>query len=173
MQSLEALIYEKLNDVTSIRGFVISSVAIFEQAVEDLLNRIFLKNDFAVKSVVDSLLYQSGPLFDLTVRLKLLFGLGVISQAVFEDINGFIKLKEQLNNNEQECAFTDPLIVAFLQQLHSYGDRPPEPLEDLNQPQSDSLLAQIKLLRQQKLIRSYLTLAISHIVEQLQIESPL
>lgn len=173
MLTNESLIYEKLNDVTSIRGFVIASVSIFEQSIESLINRIFLKNDFAVKSVVDSLLYQSGPLFELSIRLKLLFGLGVISHAVFDDINAFIKLKEQLNNNEQELNFTDQVIVQFLQQLHSHTDNINPTLEDLSQQNSDSLLYQIKLIRQQKLIRSYLILAISKIVEQLQIESPL
>lgn len=37
----------------------------------------------------------------------------------------------------------------------------------------DSLLYQVKALRREKLIRSYLTLAITEIYEQLQIESPL
>ncbi|EJS89160.1 mannitol repressor protein, partial [Pasteurella multocida subsp. multocida str. Anand1_cattle] len=65
MQSVDP-IYEKLNEATSIRGFITASVAIFDEAVDQLINRVFRKTDFAVKSVVDSLLSNSGPLCDLS-----------------------------------------------------------------------------------------------------------
>ena len=75
-------IYEKLNEATSIRGFITASVAIFDDAVEKLINRVFRKTDFVVKSVIDSLFETSGPLSELPIRLKVLLGLGVINQGV-------------------------------------------------------------------------------------------
>lgn len=98
-------IYEKLNEATSIRGFITASVAIFDEAVDQLIQRVFRKTDFAVKSVVDSLFMTGGPLFDLSVRLKVLLGLGVITHAVFEDMYAFIKLKEKLSNDEKDYLF--------------------------------------------------------------------
>lgn len=89
-------IYEKLNDAETIRGFITASVAIFDDAVDQLINRVFRKTDFVVKSVIDSLFETSGPLSDLAIRLKVLLGLGVVNHEVFEDINAFIKIKEIL-----------------------------------------------------------------------------
>ena len=72
-------ILEYLNTSLTARGFFITSVDIFEQLIQTLIERIFLKNDFAVQSVVGPLLQNSGPLGDLSVRLKLLFGSGSYS----------------------------------------------------------------------------------------------
>ncbi|PJG85707.1 MltR family transcriptional regulator [Conservatibacter flavescens] len=169
----ENLIYEKLNDATSIRGFIISAVSLFEESVDQLINRVFLKTDFAVKSVVDSLLYQSGPLFELPIRLKVLLGLGVISHDVFEDINAFLSMKEQLNNDEKDYTFNDDNIISFTQNLCHQKDKPLITITNTSMDNHDSLQHQMHLLRQEKIIRSSLILIISEIYEQLQIESPL
>ncbi len=165
-------IYEKLNEATSIRGFITASVAIFDDAVEKLINRVFRKTDFVVKSVIDSLFETSGPLSELPIRLKVLLGLGVINHEAFEDINSFIKLKETLNNAEKEYDFSDPIVAEFLQSLHLLQDKSLLQFE----PESgdkDSLLYQVKALRREKLIRSCLSLTITDIYQQLQVESPL
>lgn len=166
-------IYEKLNDTASIRGFITASVAVFDEAIDRLINRVFRKTDFAVKSVVDSLFMTSGPLFELEIRLKVLLGLGVINQDVFEDITAFIKIKTTLNDDEKEYQFFDPMIIDFMQNLKLQKDKdilnfPPE---KENNP--DSLLYQIKTRRKEKLIRSCLMLTITDIYDQLQVESPL
>ncbi|PXZ38156.1 MltR family transcriptional regulator [Avibacterium paragallinarum] len=170
--SLDDPVYEKLSEATSIRGFITASVALFDEAVDSLINRVFRKTDFAVKSVVDSLFMTSGPLFELSIRLKVLLGLGVIEHDVFEDLNAFIKFKEKLNNDEKEYRFFDPLIIAFMQSLHLQQDKSllnfPEEKED-----PDSLSYQIKTQRKEKLVRSCLILTISEIYERLQVESPL
>ncbi|WP_413691843.1 MltR family transcriptional regulator [Psychromonas sp. KJ10-2] len=77
-QLQENEILECLNESATARGFFISTVDIFEQLIQALIERIFLKDDFAVQSVVGPLLTNSGPLGELSVRLKLLFGLGAI-----------------------------------------------------------------------------------------------
>lgn len=165
-------IYEKLNEATSIRGFITASVAVFDEAIDSLINRVFRKTDFAVKSVVDSLFMTSGPLFDLGIRLKVLLGLGVISHAVFQDINTFIDIKEKLNNDEKDYDFSAEIIIEFLKQLHHQKDKSLfTPLSEEENP--DSLSYQIKKQRQEKLVRSCLILSISEIYEQLLVESPL
>lgn len=165
-------IYEKLNEATSIRGFITATVAIFDDAIDQLINRVFRKSDFAVKSVVDSLFETSGPLFDLSIRLKVLLGLGVISHEVFEDISGFIKMKDKLNNDEKEYQFIDGSIVDFAKSLNLLTEKDLLQFGEITEdPQS--LIAQMKQMRHEKLLRSCLTLAISEIYQQLQVESPL
>lgn len=165
------LIYEKLNEAGSVRGFIIASVAIFDDVVDGLINRVFRKNDFAVKSVVDSLFETSGPLSDLSIQLKVLLGLGVVEQSVFEDISHYIALKERLNNDEKEYDFTDEMMVDFTRQLHSVKDKT---LLDFpaEQEVADSLLFQMKQQQKRKLLRSCLTLSVTDICEKLPIESP-
>ncbi|TDQ58055.1 mannitol repressor MtlR [Mesocricetibacter intestinalis] len=170
--SAEEPIYEKLNDAVTIRGFITASVAIFDEAVDNLINRVFRKTDFVVESVIESLFVNSGPLSDLSVRLKVLLGLGVISHNVYADINAFLRLKEQLNNDEKEYLFSDPPILEFIRSLNFQQNNAFLNLEPAS-GDTTSLLYQVKALRREKLIRSCLILNISDIYAQLQIESPL
>ena len=144
----------------------------FDEAVDELINRVFRKTDFVVKSVVDSLFETSGPLSDLSIRLKVLLGLGIVEQPVFADILHFIGLKETLNNDEKDYDFSDDIILDFARHLHLLEDKQllDFPPETENQ---DSLLYQIKRQRKEKVIRSSLILTITDICERLQVESPL
>ncbi|OOF52667.1 MltR family transcriptional regulator [Rodentibacter trehalosifermentans] len=165
------LIYEKLNEAKSVRGFIIVSVATFDEQVGALIHRVFHKADFAVKSVVDSLFETSGPLSDLSVRLKILLGLGVIEQNIFEDISHYIAFKEQLNNDEKEYDFADEMMIEFTRNLYSVKDKTLlDFAEDSSPP--DSLLFQMKQQQKKRLLRSCLTLSVTDICEKLQIESP-
>ncbi|QPB43297.1 MltR family transcriptional regulator [Rodentibacter haemolyticus] len=165
-------IYEKLNEASSVRGFIIASVTIFDEVVDGLINRVFRKTDFVVKSVVDSLFETSGPLSDLSIRLKVLFGLGLFERSIFEDILHFIDLKERLNNDEKEYGFSDELMIDFAQRLNFAEEKY---LLDfpLDTASPDSLLFQMKQQRKEKLLRSCLTLSVIEICDKLQIESPL
>ncbi|EJS89158.1 mannitol repressor protein, partial [Pasteurella multocida subsp. multocida str. Anand1_cattle] len=71
-----------------------------------------------------------------------------------------LRLKEKLNNDEKEYDFADLIIIDFIQQLSCQNDKSllNFPMEKDENP--DSLLYQVKALRREKLIRSYLTLAI-------------
>lgn len=170
MQSSD-LIYEKLNEAGSVRGFIITSVSIFDEAIDRLINRVFRKTDFAVKSVVDSLFETSGPLADLVIRLKVLLGLGLFEQQVFEDISHFIALKERLNDDEKDYDFSDEMIILFTQNLHFVADKTVLNFPDDSLP-SNSLLSQMKQQHKKRLLRSCLTLAVTDICDKLQIESP-
>lgn len=166
-------ILEYLNTSLTARGFFITSVDIFEQLIQTLIERIFLKNDFAVQSVVGPLLQNSGPLGDLSVRLKLLFGLGVIPNAVYHDIESMVKLKNSLNNDSQEYHFTDTPIANSIKSLHLAKNmnldmfNPIEEVDDL-----DLGFYKMQLDRQQQVIKSSLALAIISLCEVLNKESP-
>lgn len=114
----ESDILERLNQTHTVRGFFITTVDVLTEAIDALMQRIFRKDNFAVKSVVEPLLHDTGPLGDLTVRLKLLFGLGVIPDEVFHDIEHLIKLRNQLNHDATEYQFTDPQILAPIKALN-------------------------------------------------------
>lgn len=104
----ESDILERLNQTHTVRGFFITTVDVLTEAIDALMQRIFRKDNFAVKSVVEPLLHDTGPLGDLTVRLKLLFGLGVIPDEVFHDIEHLIKLRNQLNHDATEYQIHRP-----------------------------------------------------------------
>ncbi|KGQ69455.1 mannitol repressor protein [Chelonobacter oris] len=175
--SQEQFVYEQLNDIPTLRGVITAAVNIFDHDVEQLMQRVFRKTDFAVKSVVDSLLGSSGPLADLSVRLKVLLGLGVLETEAYQDIEYYLDLKVRLNNESKEYAFSSPLTLAFLNQLHSVQDK--AILQKLEkelhgtQENKDSLLLQVKAMRHEKILRSYLLLSVNTICERLDIESPL
>src|SRR5690606_10358539 len=101
----ETDILERLNEAPSVRGFFITTVEVLAQAIDTLMQRIFRKDNFAVQSVVGPLLDDTGPLGNLSVRLKLLYGLGVIADDVYHDIETIIKLRNQLNSDGTEYVF--------------------------------------------------------------------
>jgi len=166
-------ILEYLNASSTVRGFFISAVDIFEQVIQTLIERVFLKNDFAVQSVVGPLLQNTGPLGELSVRLKLLFGLGVIPHNTYQDIDGIIKLKNLLNNDSADYNFTDLVIVNAIQALHFAKSM--VPFEPMSAPKDDGdfVFYQMQLDRKQLVIKSSLALAIISLCEILDKDSPL
>jgi mannitol operon repressor len=170
----ESEILEYLNASLTARGFFISSVDVFEQVIQTLIERIFLKNDFAVQSVVGPLLHDSGPLGELSVRLKLLFGLGVIPHEIYQDIDDIIKLKKLLSNDGSEYHFTDQFIVEKIKKLNlakSMGMVSFDPIL-VADDDVDLVFYQMQQSRQQQVIKSSLALAILTICEALNKESP-
>ncbi|WP_330961742.1 MltR family transcriptional regulator [Photobacterium sp. 53610] len=169
----EADIIERLNEANTVRGFFIATVEILEEAVDRLIQRIFRKDDFAVKSVVEPLLHDSGPLGELTVRLKLLYGLGVIAQPVYQDIERCLRIRDMLNRDGSEYSFTDPKIIKEIKALHQANvmcvaqlDMAPIS-EDI-----DLSFYQMQMARQEQVVKSTLALAISGIATELNKDSP-
>ncbi|HGS4985432.1 TPA: MltR family transcriptional regulator [Vibrio cholerae] len=169
----ESDILERLNQTHTVRGFFITTVDVLTEAIDALMQRIFRKDNFAVKSVVEPLLHDTGPLGDLTVRLKLLFGLGVITDEVFHDIEHLIKLRNQLNHDATEYQFTDPQILAPIKSLNLVKKmgmlhlNVVEPDDDI-----DLSFYHLQLQRQQQVIKSGLSLAIIQICNALNKDSP-
>ena len=169
----ETEIIERLNAAPTARGFFISTVEILNLSVSTLIQKVFRKDDFAVQSVVGPLLERSGPLGNLPVRLKLLFGLGVLADDIYHDIEDIIRLKNTLNQDANEYDFIDPTVLNQLKTLRSASQF------TMIQPNifkpDDSLgdeLYQLQLQRQRQAIKSGLSLAIVHICSQLDKESP-
>lgn len=123
--------------------------------------------------MVGPLLQDSGPLGDLSVRLKLLFGLGVLPDDIYHDIEDIIKLKNQLNSDACDYEFTDPNILDPIKKLHLVKKMGMVQLE-VSEPDDDIDLEfyQLQLQRQQQIIKSGLSLAIVEICNELGKESP-
>ncbi|MGF1687084.1 MltR family transcriptional regulator [Photobacterium japonica] len=169
----ETDILERLNDAQTVRGFFIAAIAVFDESVEGLLQRIFRKDDFVVKSVVEPLLSQSGPLGEITVRLKLLLGLGVVADAVYHDIDAMMKLRDFLNRDGNEYRFTDAAILDVIKELHAVKNMGMVQL-DVMPPDDDTDMTfyQMQLARQEQVIKSTMALAIAGICNELGKDSP-
>ncbi|MCA2017962.1 MltR family transcriptional regulator [Vibrio tritonius] len=169
----ESEILEKLNLAPSVRGFFITAVDVLTQSVDALMERIFLKDNFAVQSVVGPLLHDSGPLGDVQVRLKLLFGLGVISDKAFQDIEKIIKLKNSLNADGSEHEFTDTKVMNVIQSFYSIQKLGLPAFELIESDvEMDVEFYQLQLQRRQQMIKSSLSLAVIEICNALNIDSP-
>ncbi|NIY81807.1 MltR family transcriptional regulator [Vibrio hepatarius] len=169
----ETEIIERLNNTPSVRGFFIAAVDIFNDSIDALIQRIFRKDNFAVQSVVGPLLQDSGPLGDLSVRLKLLYGLGVLPDNVYHDIEDIIKIKNTLNSDASDYEFTDPNILEPITKLNLVQSLGMVQLQ-VSEPDDDIDLEfyQLQLQRQQQIIKSGLSLAIVEICNELDKESP-
>ncbi|MCE0494720.1 MltR family transcriptional regulator [Vibrio salinus] len=171
----ESEIIERLNEAPSVRVFFISAVEIFEDAVDMLVQRIFRSDYLAVKAVINPLLDSSGPLGDLSVRIKLLFGLGVLPENVYHDIDAFIHIRNQLNNDAYEYKFSDKKVIAAVKKLTSVQtmgiDQFEQFVAEYTGDTSDEFY-QLQLLRQEQVIKSSLALSIVELSHALDKDSP-
>ena len=108
-QAFENRVLERLNAGKTVRSFLIATVELLTEAVNILVLQVFRKDDYAVKYAVEPLLDGDGPLGDLSVRLKLIYGLGVISRAEYEDAELLMALREELNHDGNEYSTAWPL----------------------------------------------------------------
>lgn len=166
---------EQLAQTHHIRHFIQLACDELANQLDQLIERVFRKTDFALKSVVDSLFEHKGPLAELSVRLKLLLGLGVISPQVFEDISLFLEFKHHLNDEQEEPVFSHPAVIQFAKDLHFVDFSLISELlkQKPNLDNKDSMLVQMHQMRLEKVVRSSLVLALMEIGEQLDVESPL
>lgn len=166
---------EQLSEVASFRGFLALSTNQFAQQVELLVQRVFRKTDFALKSVVDSLFEHQGPLAELSVRLKLLLGLGVISAELYQDISTFLEMKSKMSDEVEEPLFSSPFVIDFAKKLHHIDLFQVKELLKLlpKLEHKDSMQSQMQQMRIERAMRSSLILAIIKMLELLKIDSPL
>ncbi len=162
-QAFENRVLERLNAGKTVRSFLIAAVELLTEAVNILVLQVFRKDDYAVKYAVEPLLDGSGPLGDLSVRLKLIYGLGVISRAEYEDAELLMALREELNHDGNEYAFTDDEILGPLGELHCVAALPPTPLFD----DSDAELLAMQKLRYQQIVRSTMVLSLTELISRI------
>ncbi len=162
-QAFENRVLERLNAGKTVRSFLIATVELLTEAVNILVLQVFRKDDYAVKYAVEPLLEGSGPLGDLSVRLKLIYGLGVISRAEYEDAELLMALREELNHDGNEYSFTDDEIIGPFGELHCVAALPPTPQFD----DSDAELLAMQKLRYQQMVRSTMVLSLTELISRI------
>ncbi|HKS33331.1 MAG TPA: mannitol operon repressor MtlR [Enterobacteriaceae bacterium] len=165
-QAFENRVLERLNAGKTVRSFLIAAVELLTEAVNILVLRVFRKDDYAVKYAVEPLLDGSGPLGDLSVRLKLIYGLGVISRPEYEDAELLMALREELNDDGSEYAFTDDEIIGPFGELHCVSALPPMPLFDT----SDADLYVMQKQRYLQAVRSTMVLSLTELISRISLK---
>ena len=157
-QAFENRVLERLNAGKTVRSFLITAVELLTEAVNLLVLQVFRKDDYAVKYAVEPLLDGDGPLGDLSVRLKLIYGLGVINRQEYEDAELLMALREELNHDGNEYAFTDDEILGPFGELHCVA----EP--------ADSSLYAMQIQRYQQAVRSTMVLSLTELISKISLK---
>ncbi len=168
-QAFENRVLERLNAGKTVRSLLIAAVELLTEAVNLLVIKVFRKDDYAVKYAVEPLLEGDGPLGDLSVRLKLIYGLGVLSRAEYEDCELLMALREELNHDGSEYGFTDDEIIGPFGELHCVTAFPPTPtLLDGN----DAALLAMQRQRYQQMVRSTMVLSLTALISRICLKTP-
>ncbi|WP_147193696.1 MltR family transcriptional regulator [Pantoea sp. MBD-2R] len=164
-QAFENRVLERLNAGHTVRSFLMAAVDLLSEAVNSLVLQVFRKDDYAVKYAVEPLLLGNGPLGELSVRLKLIYGLGVISRNEYEDAELLMALREALNDDGSEYRFTDDELLGPFAELHCVAALPPPPdLTDM-----DTELRVMLQQRYQQVVRSTLVLSLTDLISRIRI----
>ncbi|MGB5445022.1 MAG: MltR family transcriptional regulator [Psychromonas sp.] len=168
-------VVDTLSEAESAYDFFTASFDLFEDAVDVLIQNVFRKDDYAVKYAVEPLLSRDGPLAHLAIRIKLLYGLGLLSQKSYQDIETFIELKDFVKSDENESIeFTATLIVERLKSINAMaGIVPPNLYDPQPDDESSHYIVQMKLEQNKRVIKSSLILAITEIIKELHRDTPL
>ncbi|EMB4325967.1 mannitol operon repressor MtlR [Pluralibacter gergoviae] len=165
-QAFENRVLERLNAGKNVRSFLIAAVELLTEAVNVLVLQVFRKDDYAVKYAVEPLLDGEGPLGNLSVRLKLIYGLGVITRAEYEDAELLMALREELNHDGSEYAFTDDEILGPFAELHCVDALLPQPPFDT----SDADLYAMQQQRYQQVVRSTMVLSLTELISRISLK---
>ncbi len=168
-QAFENRVLERLNAGKTVRSFLITAVELLTEAVNLLVLQVFRKDDYAVKYAVEPLLDGDGPLGDLSVRLKLIYGLGVINRQEYEDAELLMALREELNHDGNEYAFTDDEILGPFGELHCVAALPPPPQFE----PADSSLYAMQIQRYQQAVRSTMVLSLTELISKIRFKKSL
>lgn len=165
-QAFENRVLERLNAGRSVRSFLIAAVELLAEAVNLLVLQVFRKDDYAVKYAVEPLLLGNGPLGELSVRLKLIYGLGVISRHEYEDCELLLALREELNNDTGDYRFTDDEILGPFSELHCVTAWPPVPVYH----PEDAELRSMQQQRYLQMVRSTMVLSLTELISRISLK---
>ncbi|ATF90615.1 MltR family transcriptional regulator [Enterobacter sp. Ap-916] len=166
-QAFENRVLERLNAGKTVRSLLIAAVELLTEAVNILVLQVFRKDDYAVKYAVEPLLDGDGPLGDLSVRLKLIYGLGVLNRAEYEDCELLMALREELNHDGNEYSFTDDEMLGPFGELHCVTALPPTPtFVDGSDPE---LLA-MQRQRYMQIVRSTMVLSLTELISRISLK---
>ncbi len=166
-QSIENQILERLNQRPEVHLFFQEVVVLIAEAIDQLILKVFRKDDYAVKYAVEPLLMGSGPLGELSVRLKLLFALGAINREVYEDIELFIAINSSLSSENINLKFTDDEIIGSIKMLHCIEPLPEMMRFDLPEDLIDKQLIDLQIYRYQQMTKSSLVLSVTSLISQI------
>ncbi|MBX7018759.1 MltR family transcriptional regulator [Providencia rettgeri] len=166
-QNIENQILERLNGRTEVNLFFQEVVSLITQAIDKLMLKVFRKDDYAVKYAVEPLLTGSGPLGELSVRLKLLFALGAITRETYEDIELFLALNQSLLSSDLNLDYIDDEILGSIKMLHCMGPLPEMMRFDQPEDMVDTQLIELQKQRFQQMIKSSLVLSVTALITQI------
>ncbi|WP_285722589.1 MULTISPECIES: MltR family transcriptional regulator [unclassified Pantoea] len=165
-RAFENRVLERLNAGRSVRSFLIAAVELLAEAVNLLVLQVFRKDDYAVKYAVEPLLLGDGPLGELSVRLKLIYGLGVISRHEYEDGELLLALREELNHDSGDYRFTDDEILGPFGELHCVTAWPPAPVFHTD----DAELRSMQQQRYLQMVRSTMVLSLTELIARISMK---
>ncbi|MCG9632739.1 MULTISPECIES: MltR family transcriptional regulator [Vibrio] len=163
----EAELLEVISTAEDASAVFLAAYHALDDTIGVLMQSIFYKDDYAVKYVVDPLLKNQGPLGDVMIRSKLLYGLGVINREIYEDIERFVTLKEWADTPQSSIYFTDPDVIEELQRVHVVQSVMPI---DYDQQAANSLPQEMLTMfieRHNQKVQSSIVLAIAELVRQI------
>ncbi|WP_409309546.1 MltR family transcriptional regulator [Pectobacterium sp. B1J-3] len=169
-QAFENRVLETLNSGVTVRSFMLKAVDLLAEAVSILMLQVFRKDDYAVKYAVEPLMTGTGPLGDLSVRLKLIYGLGMISRKEYEDTELLMALGEELTHDTHEYRFTDDEILGPIGELHCVNTLPSAPDLPSGGDPADQLLISMQQQRYQQMVRSTLVLSLTELISQISLK---
>lgn len=165
-QQLEDVILEQLNQQPDIHGLLRSAICLIKDSVDQLMIKVFRKEEHATKFVIPSLVGHKGPLSDLSICLKLLYVLGIISREEYEDIELLMAILDELDNDDRQYTFIDDEILGPISLLHDMILPPNLPIKR-NERQEvgivDSMKSSMYHQRYQQMIRASLIIAITNL----------
>ena len=164
-------IVETLSEAQTAYDFFTASFDLFEDAVDILIQNVFRKDDYAVKYAVEPLLSRDGPLAHLPIRIKLLYGLGLLSQDSYQDIEKFIALKELVLSSGESIEFLS--LIDRLNAISAVAKILPPNLGNNQLEESSHFIVQMKLEQNRQVVKSSLILAITEIIKELHRDTPL
>ncbi|KHN51470.1 mannitol repressor protein [Pectobacterium fontis] len=169
-QAFENRVLEALNSGKTVRDFMLRAVDLLAEAVSILMLQVFRKDDYAVKYAVEPLMTGTGPLGDLSVRLKLIYGLGMISRKEYEDAELLMALGEELTHDDRDYRFTDDEILGPIGELHCVAALPAEPALPPGADAADPLLVNMHQQRYQQMVRSTLVLSLTTLIAKISLK---
>ena len=161
IQTIENGILERLNAGQTVHQIFNVIIEVLAEAVHLLITKVFRKDDYAVKYAVEPLLKGKGPLSDLSVQLKLIYALGVITRNEYEDCELLLAIQAELESDSYQYSFIDDEILGPISLLHDMI-LPPSPPKLTRQ--SDKILLTMQQHRYQQMIRSGLVLSVTDLV---------
>lgn len=167
-QAFENRVLESLNSASTVRDFMLRAAELLAEAVSILMLQVFRKDDYAVKYAVEPLMTGTGPLGDLCVRLKLIYGLGMISRKEYEDAELLMALRDELAHDTHNYRFTDDEILGPIGELHCVSVLPAEP--PLPVATADNVLIGMQRQRYQQMIRSTLVLSLTELISRISLK---